>query len=106
MKKQCLRCDPDQTYNVPFFSNAEKLELLELKKNSPLHTVKALMSKFELAHVDSKFIVSHINIEYRKCHRCSFNRLEEEYMNCPRCKSLNFNWEINSHSEPSSISYL
>lgn len=95
MKVQCKNCSPEEGIEIPDFTQSEKVELHELNLTSPLHTVKLLMSKFKVKHIDAKYIVTHINRDYGQCKRCSFNKLDEEYIKCPKCGALNFNWKIN-----------
>jgi len=52
------------------------------------------MNNFKVNHRDAKYIVTHINTEYGRCKRCIFNNLDEEYVKCPKCGALNFNWKI------------
>lgn len=79
---------------VPEFTRSDKNRLLELKKESPIKTVKCLMDEYRLSHLESKFIAAHINKNYGKCDRCDFNGLDGEYGDCPNCGALNFNWKI------------
>jgi len=62
-------------------------------KSSPL-IVKKLVEEFKLSLLDSKFILHHINVVYGHCNRCKHQGLKEEYINCPKCKALNFNWKV------------
>lgn len=94
MKVQCKNCLPKEGIEIPEFTQLDKNRLLVMKRESPIKTVKYLMDNFKLTHLDSKYITTHINESYRKCNRCDFNELGKEYLNCPKCGVLNFNWEI------------
>jgi len=78
MKRICRRCDTGKAFEVPFFKNHEKLELLNLKVSNPIMAIKRLIETFKLPHADAKFIVSHINIEYGQYNRCNYNELMGE----------------------------
>lgn len=92
MKVQCKNCLPKEGIEIPDFSAAEKEQYRKLKEDSPVRAVKELMDEKSLSHRDAKYIVTHINIEYGHCNRCSFSELDEEYGKCPKCGVLNFNW--------------
>lgn len=97
MKVQCKYCLPKEGIAIPEFTNADKENLHELKKRSPVHLVKHLIDHFRLSHLDAKYIAFHINNNYGLCNRCSFDALNEEYISCPKCGALNFNWKLNAH---------
>jgi hypothetical protein len=96
MNVQCKNCSPEEGVEIPDFTESEKIDLQELNLTSPLHTVKLLMSKFQVRHIDAKYIVTHMNTDYGYCKRCSFDNLDGEYIKCPKCDALNFNWKINT----------
>lgn len=62
--------------------------------NNFLQTVKLLIDEYALSHTEAKYIVMHINHTYGHCKRCNFTALTGEYINCPKCGALNFNWKI------------
>ncbi len=95
MKVQCKNCLQNEVVEIPDFTQSEKNGLLELNLKSPLHTVKHLIDNFKVSHRDAKYIVTHINTDYGRCKRCIFDNLDEEYIKCPKCGALNFNWKIN-----------
>lgn len=95
MKVQCKNCLQNEVVEIPDFTQSEKNGLLELNLKSPLHTVKHLIDNFKVSHRDAKYIVTHINNDYGRCKRCIFDNLDEEYIKCPKCGALNFNWKIN-----------
>lgn len=43
---------------------------------------------------DAKATVAHINKDFGKCHRCNFDELIEENMDCPKCKAFNYNLKM------------
>jgi len=94
IKVQCKNCLPKEGIEVPAFSGSEKVRLTEMKTESPIKATKWLMENYKASHLEAKYMVTHINIKFGKCNRCNFNELEEEYLNCPKCKALNFNWKI------------
>jgi hypothetical protein len=95
MKVKCKNCLPKEGIEIPDFTPSEKKRLWELKLKSPIHSVKHLIDNFKLSHSDAKYITLHINKDYGRCNRCSFDKLDEEYIKCPKCGALNFNWKIN-----------
>jgi predicted Zn-ribbon and HTH transcriptional regulator len=95
MKVQCKNCLENEAVEIPDFTQSEKKYLLELNQKSPLHTVKYLIDNFKASHRDAKYMVTHISIEYGRCKHCIFDNLDEEYIKCPKCGALNFNWKIN-----------
>ncbi len=94
MKVKCTRCLPEEGIEIPEFTQEEKRKLLELKSISSIQAVKALRQGFPFSLKDSKYITLHIN-KHGECHRCKYSKLMGEYVACPKCKALNFNWEIN-----------
>lgn len=96
MKVQCKNCLPKEGIEVPEFTQSDKNRLFEMKEESPIKTVKCLMEDYRLSHLESKYITTHINEIYGKCNRCDFNELDQEYLNCPKCGALNFNWKIDN----------
>lgn len=93
MNVQCKNCLPEEGIEIPDFSQPEKSEIVRLTTESPIRAVKHLKDHFDLSLRDSKYIVTHINSPYGKCNRCVFDKLEEEFIHCPKCKALNFNWK-------------
>jgi DNA-directed RNA polymerase subunit RPC12/RpoP len=71
----------------------EQIKVIQnlVSQNRKLHAVKKMMDDFGINHVDSKGIVSHLNKDFGICHRCSFDKLKHEYIECPKCKSFNYN---------------
>lgn len=98
MKRICRRCDNERSFEIPSFTKKEKEGLIHLKQDSAITAVKELRREFGIEHANAKFIISHINSEYGKCNRCSFGTLTEEYMDCPKCGALNFNWNVTLHT--------
>lgn len=92
MKICCKRCNSEYFFTLPIFSNKDKKEFTTLKNDSSIKLVQTLIHSFKLTHKKAKFITLHINKTYGKCHRCDFDSLDKEYVNCPKCNALNFNW--------------
>ena len=98
VKVQCKNCLPEAGLEIPNFSQSEKIRLLELAIQSRLDATKYIINNLNLSHRDAKYIVTHINTIYGHCNRCNFDKLDEEYIKCPKCGALNFNWKIGDQS--------
>jgi hypothetical protein len=96
MKVQCKNCLPKEGIEIPDFTQSEKSRLLELTIQSPIHSIKYIVDNFRLSHRDAKYIVTHINTKYGHCNHCSFDKLDQQYINCPKCGALNFNWKTDN----------
>lgn len=94
MKVSCKNCLPKEGINVPEFSIIEKRHLHFLKQKSIIKVILYLQDIYKLKTETSKYIAVHINLLYGKCNRCNYQKLDREYINCPKCKALNFNWVI------------
>jgi hypothetical protein len=94
MKVQCKNCLPKEGIEIPDFPQSDKNVLMKLKLESSIHTVKHTIDNFKLSHVNAKYITTHINVNYGHCNNCIFDQLDTEYINCPKCGALNFNWKI------------
>ncbi len=92
MRVKCKNCLPKEGIDLPQFSQSEKKELTKIKIESGIKTVKVLMNQYGLSHLESKYIVTHINENYGKCNQCDYLKLDEENIICPKCKALNLNW--------------
>lgn len=93
MKVKCKNCLPSEGIEIPDFKQSEKLKLNELATLSPLKLTKYIVDNYTISHRNAKYIVTHINKTYGHCNRCNFDNLNEEYINCPKCGALNFNWQ-------------
>jgi hypothetical protein len=93
MKVQCKHCLPREGIDIPNFKQSEKAGLLELAIQSPILCIKYIIDNFKLNHQYAKYIATHINKNYGKCNRCDFDKLDKEYVTCPKCGALNFNWK-------------
>lgn len=94
MIKTCQRC-VKRDYQVPEFTLQEKKTLLELKVNHKfMEVIQKIRDLYNVEMIDAKFSLMHINEVYGKCNRCNVDYLKGEYVECPKCKSLNFNWNI------------
>lgn len=96
---KCKNCFPKEGIEVPDFTISEKSKLVELTIQSPLNSTKYIIDNFKRSHIDAKYIVTHINEIYGQCNRCKFDSLDEEYINCPKCGALNFNWKTDNGTE-------
>lgn len=96
MRVQCSKCIPEEGIDIPDFSFSEQNKILKLMIQSPMRSFTYLMNNLNLSHRDAKYIITHINKTYGHCNRCTFEQLEQEYRNCPKCGALNFNWKTNT----------
>jgi len=96
---KCKNCLPKEGIDIPDFAISEKSKLIEFTIQSPLHTTNYLIDNVKLSHKDAKYIVTHINKIYGQCNRCKFDQLDEEYISCPKCGALNFNWKTDNGEE-------
>ncbi|KOY85819.1 hypothetical protein AD998_06345 [bacterium 336/3] len=95
MKVKCKHCLSTEEIEIPDFKQEEKLKLKELIAVALLlHSDKYLIDTYKVSLTHAKYITNHINKIYGHCNRCSFDKLDEEYINCPKCGALNFNWKI------------
>jgi hypothetical protein len=94
MEISCKRCNPDEVIEVPNFSLDEKEKLWKMNKTSPLHAIKEMRNMHNITLRNAKFVMMHINLEYRKCNRCNSQLNSLEYTSCTKCGALNFNWLI------------
>ncbi len=98
MKVKCKNCLPTDGIEIPAFNQIEKIKLKELTVLSPLQSTKYILDNYIISLRDAKYIITHINKTYGHCNRCNFDKLNEEYINCPKCGALNFNWHTeNEH---------
>jgi hypothetical protein len=94
MKRSCNRCSKNE-FEVPNFTLPEKQILSELKSSKQImNVISKIESWYKIKFIDAKFSLMHINIKHGECHRCNFKNLEGEYVTCPKCQSLNFNWKL------------
>lgn len=95
MKTTCKRCSSEiKKLN---FSEEQKLEIWGLViQDLKLFAVKKLIDEYQLSHKEAKIIVAHLNKDFGKCHRCNFEDLRKENMECPKCKAFNYNLKIAS----------
>ena len=63
----------------------------DIKQLGKIRVVKWLMSSKKMGHLQAKSIMAHFNEEYGKCHRCNYDALEGDHVECPKCKSFNYN---------------
>lgn len=92
MKVHCKNCLPKEGLDIPEFTQSEKTWLIKMNQESPIKAVKFLMDDYNLSHLESKFIITHINKTYGQCNCCDFDKLDCENLNCPICGALNLNW--------------
>lgn len=98
VKVTCKNCLPKDGIEIPDFTQSAKNNIVALTIQSPIQSIKFIVENFNLSPQDAKYIVTHINIPYGHCNRCTFHKLDEEYINCPTCGALNLNWQIDDES--------
>ena len=93
MKSNCKRCRSKiEELN---FQEETRLEIWGMvNQDLKLFAVKKLMDECRMSHKAAKVIVAHLNKEFGRCHRCNFENLTEENIECPKCKSFNYNLKI------------
>jgi predicted Zn-ribbon and HTH transcriptional regulator len=93
MKLNCKRCG---SKIVPLnFQEEFKLEIRAMiNQNRQLLAVKKIGDELKLSHKEAKVIVAHLNKKFGRCHRCNFQNLMKENVECPKCKSFNYNLKI------------
>lgn len=80
MRIKCKNCLPKEGIDVPNFSISDKKLFTETKSNSSIKAVKLLMNKYHLTHLESKYIVAHINKKFGSCNRHNYIELDKEYV--------------------------
>lgn len=104
MTTKCTRCGWEIADLK--FSEEQRLEIWGLiEQDLKLFAVKKMISDFGISHASAKGIVSHLN-KFGKCHRCNFDDLKGEYVECPKCKSFNYNLKIETSFNQEFCSHL
>jgi len=74
------------------FSEEIILEIWALiAQDAKLFAVKKLKDAFGVDLGKAKGIMMHFNPQYGKCHNCNYSALDREYIECPKCRSFNYN---------------
>ncbi|WP_430411006.1 hypothetical protein [Kordia sp.] len=94
MKISCRKCSPNEVFEIPNFSLAEKKLLLEALNVSGLEAIKEMRKLHRITLRNAKFVMTHINIEHKKCNRCAYQLNILEYTSCANCDALNLNWNV------------
>lgn len=105
MNKKCNRCN----WEIAPLNLTEKqrLEIWSLlNQDLKLFAIQELRQSLKINLTDAKGIVLHLNKEFGKCIRCNFEDLKEEKMECPKCKSFNYNLKIYSSFNQEFCSHL
>lgn len=88
----CKRCNNEVL--IPNLTEKQKRELLEMKlAGLNLQIVQRIQDIAKLGLTNVKGLMLHINAPNGHCHRCDFQELAGENAICPRCKSVNTNWD-------------
>ena len=96
MNISCKRCNTAEVYELPDFSLDAKQVLVALCMKSPLLAIQEMQKTHSISHKKGKFITMHLNLKTNSCHRCETPLDSKEYISCPKCKALNFNWNLDS----------
>ncbi len=99
MTIKCKNCLPKNGIAIPEFTELQRSALILLAASTPLKAIKCLMFDFKLNLFEAKYVITHLNKTYGHCNRCSFQKLDEAYINCPKCGSLNFNWKMETTAD-------
>ncbi len=87
----CKKCNIE--IMIPDLTDEQKRELLEMKQAGlNIQVVQRIQDIAKLGLKNSKGLMEHINDTYGHCHRCNFQELDGENIICPKCKSVNTNW--------------
>lgn len=93
MKRTCKKCGSE--IKELDFQEEVKLEIWGMiNQGLILFAIKKLIDEYKFSHKEAKVITAHINKEFGKCHNCHFENLTEENIECPKCKSFNYNLNI------------
>jgi predicted Zn-ribbon and HTH transcriptional regulator len=65
-----------------------------LIQDAKLFAIKKLKDEFKIDLGKAKGVMMHFNPEFGKCHNCNYSKLDREYMECPKCKSFNYNLKV------------
>jgi hypothetical protein len=63
-------------------------------QDAKLFAVMKLRDEFGIDHNTAKGITLHFNPEFGKCRTCNYSELHKEYIECPKCKSFNYNLKV------------
>lgn len=105
MNKKCNRCNWEiAQLNL---DEEQRLEILSLlQQDLKLFAIQYLNQKLKFNLTEAKGIILHSNKNFGKCHRCDFEKLEEENIDCPKCKAFNYNLKIHSSFNQEFCEYL
>lgn len=105
MKTICKQCKSE----IPElrFSEDQRLEIWGLViQNFKLFAIEKIRDEFQLSLEDAKVIIAHLNKDFGKCHNCNYDGLDEENIECPKCKSFNYNLKIETSFNKEFCSHL
>jgi hypothetical protein len=89
MTINCKKCKKE--LNKLGFTEERKLHLYVLMQSKlKLFAKKNIIDEYMLTEFEAETIVDHLN-NYGKCLECDFDKLENEYAECPNCNAFNFN---------------
>ncbi len=90
MKINCKKCNNE--IKKLEFNEQVKLDLYILMQNDlKIFAVKKLVDEFKISEIEAKTIIQHLNNNYGKCVECEFDKLKNEFTECPNCNAFNFN---------------
>lgn len=88
----CEKCQNE--IPKPLLTPEDRNDILALvRANKKLQAIAVLKEKEYMNLYNSKVFVTHLCEAYGKCHNCNYNQLKNEYESCPKCRSLNINWD-------------
>ncbi len=89
MNRTCLKCG-NEIIDLKL-SDEQSVELWGLQSQNLKLFIIQKLKEFGYSHNESKIIMDHLNPEIGKCFRCNYEGLEGDHVDCPKCKSFNYN---------------
>ncbi len=89
----CPRCQTSFTLPESISSEVKQEVLTLVYEKQRILAVKVLMDLRKIGLGNAKTAVWHIPSEPNVCHRCQKPVEANEIVTCPKCKSLNLNWQ-------------
>jgi len=86
----CKRCNSD----IPIINLSEEglLNLWGLiTQDLKIVATQQLIKTENYSHKEAKQIIAHFNSIYGSCHRCNYEELVGDFIECPKCKAFNYN---------------
>lgn len=89
MTAKCKRCGAEIVELC--LSDQQKGDIMQIVDSGKrMQAVKKMVEEYSMNHAKAKTIMMHLNT-YGKCHRCNFDNLVDQNVECPKCKCFNYN---------------